>query len=50
MALPDHCVMNIDSSQIEARIVAWICGEWDLLDQFKLGLDPYRIFARKSSR
>lgn len=38
-------VINTDSSQIEARIVAWLCGEWELLKQFELGLDPYKIFA-----
>lgn len=42
-----HTVLNIDSSQIEARIVAWLCGEVDLLDQFARGLDPYKIFAAK---
>jgi len=40
-------VVNTDSSQIEARIVAWLCGEWELLEQFRLGLDPYKIFAAK---
>src|SRR5882724_2154740 len=40
-------ILNVDSSQIEARIVAWLCGEWDLLEQFALGLDPYKIFAAK---
>lgn len=40
-------ILNVDSSQIEARIVAWLCGEWDLLEQFRLGLDPYKIFAAK---
>lgn len=40
-------VINTDSSQIEARIVAWLCGEWELLKQFELGLDPYKIFAAK---
>lgn len=47
MAQFQHVVMNIDSSQIEARIVAWLCGEWELLEQFAQGLDPYKIFAAK---
>jgi hypothetical protein len=47
MAWAGYKVINVDSSQIEARIVAWLCGEWDLLEQFKLGLDPYKIFAAK---
>jgi DNA polymerase len=42
-----HLVANIDSSQIEARIVAWLAEEWELLEQFRLGLDPYKIFAAK---
>jgi hypothetical protein len=40
-------VVNTDSSQIEARIVAWLAGETELLDQFARGLDPYKIFAAK---
>ena len=47
MARKGHQVVNTDSSQIEARIVAWICGEWELLEQFAKGLDPYKIFAAK---
>lgn len=38
------CV-NTDSSQIEARIVAWLAGEEELLRQFENSLDPYKIFA-----
>jgi DNA polymerase len=47
MAWLGHKVVNVDSSQIEARIVAWLCGETELLRQFELGLDPYKIFAAK---
>jgi len=47
MAWAGWQVVNTDSSQIEARIVAWLCGEKDLLDQFARGLDPYKIFAAK---
>jgi DNA polymerase len=47
MAWLGYKVVNTDSSQIEARIVAWLCGEWDLLNQFRLGQDPYKIFAAK---
>lgn len=47
MAFVGWKVVNTDSSQIEARIVAWLCGEWELLRQFELGLDPYKIFAAK---
>ena len=47
MARPGCTVLNIDSSQIEARIVAWLAGENDLLWQFEQGMDPYKIFAAK---
>lgn len=47
MARPGFKVLNIDSSQIEARIVAWLAREWELLKQFEDGLDPYRLFAAK---
>ncbi len=44
----EECVViNTDSSQIEARIVAWLCGEWELLDQFERKMDAYRIFAAR---
>lgn len=46
-ALAQHTVLNTDSSQIEARIVAWLAGELELLKQFENNLDPYRIFAGK---
>lgn len=39
--------INTDSSQIEARIVAWLAGEIELLHQFENNLDPYKIFAGK---
>ena len=42
-----YTVVNTDSSQIEARIVAWLAGEADLLFQFENNLDPYKIFAAK---
>lgn len=44
-APPGHKVVAIDSSQIEARLVAWLCGAKDLLEQFANNLDPYSIFA-----
>lgn len=47
MAFTGWQVVNTDSSQIEARIVAWLAGETELLKQFELGLDPYKIFAAK---
>jgi len=48
LTAPAGCtVLNTDSSQIEARIVAWLAGEVELLEQFEKGLDPYKIFAAK---
>lgn len=34
-----------DSSQIEARVLAWIAGQIDLLDGFAHGEDIYSVFA-----
>lgn len=47
MAPPGHVVLAVDSSQIEARIVAWICGQRDLVQQFANGEDVYSTFASK---
>lgn len=43
---PDgHVVMTADSRQIEARMNAWFCGQDDLLEQFRQGIDVYAKFA-----
>lgn len=34
-----------DSEQVEARMNATYCGQWDLVDQFRRKLDVYAIFA-----
>jgi len=34
-----------DSSQIEARLTAYIAGQWDLIEQFAAGEDVYASFA-----
>lgn len=47
MAPPGHVVLAADSSQIEARIVAWICGQSDLVQLFANGEDVYSSFASK---
>lgn len=36
-----------DSSQIEARVVAWLAGQDDLLEAFAAGRDVYSEFASK---
>jgi len=40
-----YLLVSIDMSQIEARIVAWICEQLDLLEAFALGEDVYSQFA-----
>lgn len=38
-------VVAADASQIEARLVAWFCGQQDLVDAFDRGEDVYASFA-----
>jgi hypothetical protein len=45
IAPPDHSVVAVDASQIEARIVAWLCGQQDLVEAFARGEDIYSSFA-----
>lgn len=40
-----YMMIDSDSSQIEARIVAWLAGQGDLLDAFERGEDVYKIMA-----
>jgi DNA polymerase len=40
-----HIVINCDSSQIEARILVWLAGQEDVVEQFRKGEDVYSIFA-----
>ena len=45
---PDgHYVINCDSSQIEARVLAWLAGQTDVVEQFARGDDVYSLFATK---
>lgn len=45
---PNGCVViNCDSSQIEARVLAWLAGQDDVVEQFAKGEDVYSIFASK---
>jgi hypothetical protein len=44
-APPGYVVVAADAAQIEARIVAWICGQLDLVAQFAAGEDIYSLFA-----
>jgi DNA polymerase len=40
-----HVLIDADSSQIEARIVAWLSGQDDLVDAFERKEDVYKIMA-----
>jgi hypothetical protein len=42
-----YVVINCDSSQIEARVLAWLSGQEDLVEEFANGDDVYSIFASK---
>jgi DNA polymerase I-like protein with 3'-5' exonuclease and polymerase domains len=42
-----YMVINCDSSQIEARVLAWLSGQEDLVEEFANGDDVYSIFASK---
>lgn len=48
IVVPDgHYLINSDSSQIEARVLAWLAGQDDLLEQFAQKRDVYCEFASK---
>lgn len=40
-----HSLVAVDSSQIEARVVAWLAGETELIQDFANGEDIYSKFA-----
>jgi len=43
---PDgHVIIDCDSAQIEARTVAWLAGQDDLVSAFEKGEDVYKIMA-----
>jgi len=42
-----HVIMNVDSSQIEARILVWLAGQEDVVEQFRKGDDVYSVFSSK---
>jgi len=45
VAPEEHKVVACDSSQIEARILAYVAKQTDLVEQFRLGHDVYQLFA-----
>jgi len=42
-----HYVVNCDSSQIEARVLAWLAGQTDVVEAFAQKRDVYCEFATK---
>ena len=48
LAPPGYALVAGDLSQIEARIVAWLAGEDDLIQAFAEGRDIYSEFASKA--
>src|SRR5262245_1425109 len=42
---PGFKIVTADSSQIEARLVAQLCGQTDLVEAFRNGVDVYAGFA-----
>ncbi len=47
IAPDDHLIYVADLSNIEARMLAWLAGEEELLAQFRAGDDIYSNFASK---
>jgi len=47
VAPPGNSLVAVDAAQIEARILAWYCGQTDLLEQFRRGEDVYATFASR---
>jgi DNA polymerase len=42
-----YVIIDADSSQIEARMLAWLAGQTDLVNAFAKGEDVYKIMAGK---
>ena len=55
LAPPGHMILNADSAQIEARILAWLAGQDDVTEAFRFGRDVYcedatKIFGRNITK
>lgn len=44
-APPGHKLVVADASQIEVRVLAWLAGDEVMLQAFREGRDPYKVFA-----
>jgi len=47
LAPEEYTFIDCDSSQIEARTLAWLAGQDDLVDAFSQGEDVYKIMASR---
>ena len=45
LAPEGHVIIDCDSAQIEARVLAWFAQQHDLVEAFKNGEDVYKIMA-----
>jgi DNA polymerase I-like protein with 3'-5' exonuclease and polymerase domains len=45
---PGHKFVVVDLSQIEPRVLAYLCGDWDLLKALRDGMPLYEAHARMS--
>ena len=45
LAPPGHSIVVADSAQIEARVVAWLAGQHDIVQAFASGQDVYRMMG-----
>lgn len=43
---PGKKMIVSDLSQIEPRVLAWCCGDWDMLNQLRGGMSVYEAHAR----
>lgn len=46
-APPGYKLVIVDAAQIEARVNAWLAGQYHLIEQFANGEDVYSIFASR---
>jgi DNA polymerase len=42
-----HVIIDCDSSQIEARVLAWLAGQADILEKFRKKEDVYKYMAAR---
>jgi len=43
-----YSFVHVDLAQAEARVVAWMAGQWDLVQQFASGEDVYSLFISQA--